>query len=159
MFYPQAGEEDPTMSTRAPEAQKAPNDSQTSELNRFLRGLPAGAYDRLMEEVEAVDLPARHVLWESNARIRSVYFPRTCVISLLVPVAENGPVEAATVGNEGWVGVPLVMGSQSTTAHALAQVTGSLSRSTLTHEVAAMILCARRRPSSAAADHSSEGLP
>lgn len=116
------------MPNRATAPPRAPNDSQTSELNRFLRGLPAESYDRLINELEPLELPARHVLWESNTRIRSVYFPRTCVISLLVPLPENGPVEAATVGNEGMVGVPVIMGSESTTSHALAQVSGKALR-------------------------------
>jgi CRP-like cAMP-binding protein len=112
------------MSIHVPTRIGAPNESQAAELNRFLRPLPAEPYDRVIEEAEPLQFPAQQILWESNARIRSVYFPRTCVVSLLVPLPENGPVEAATVGNEGWVGVPLIMGSSSTTAMALVQVSG-----------------------------------
>jgi CRP-like cAMP-binding protein len=109
-------------------APQVPNESHQRERNRFLRGLPTDSYDRLIDELEPVELATRQTLWESNARIRSVYFPRTCVVSLLVPLSENGPVEAATVGYEGMVGVPLVMGSDSTTTHALAQVAGTAFR-------------------------------
>jgi CRP-like cAMP-binding protein len=112
------------MASRVRKPSGPPNDSRPGELNRFLRALPADSYDRLIAEVEPLEMPAPLMLWESNARIRSVYFPRTCVISLLMPLPENGPVEAATVGNEGWVGVPLIMGSASTTAMALVQVSG-----------------------------------
>jgi CRP-like cAMP-binding protein len=113
------------MANRASALERPRHDGQAGERNRVLHALPSQSYNRLMEELEPLEFPARHTLWESNARIRSVYFPRTCVVSLLVPLPENGPVEAATVGNEGMVGVPLLMGSDSTTAMALVQVSGS----------------------------------
>lgn len=116
------------MATRAPEFAQVPNESQAGELNRFLRGLPAASYDRLLDELEPLEMLARQTVWEANTRIRSIYFPRTCVFSLLVPLPENGPVEAATVGNEGMVGVPVFMGSDSTTTQALTQVTGKALR-------------------------------
>lgn len=116
------------MASAIPQPSKTPNESQATERNRFLRGPAADSYDRLIDELEPLELSARQSIWESNARIRSVYFPRTCVISLLVPLAENGPVEAATVGNEGMVGVPLVMASDSTTTEAMVQVSGKALR-------------------------------
>ena len=111
-----------------PKAPQAPNDAELVGRNRFLRALPSQSYQRLMDELEPLDMPARQILWDPNTRIRSVYFPRTCVVSLLVVLPENEPVEAATVGNEGMVGVPVVMGSDSTTAQALVQVTGKILR-------------------------------
>jgi CRP-like cAMP-binding protein len=116
------------MPSRAPTVAQAPNNSDSIERNRFLRGLPSQSYDRLMDDLEPLEMPTRQILWDSNTRIRSVYFPRTCVVSLLVPLPENGAVEAATVGNEGLVGVPVVMGSNSTTAQALVQVSGKTLR-------------------------------
>ncbi|HEX3302482.1 MAG TPA: Crp/Fnr family transcriptional regulator [Thermomicrobiales bacterium] len=64
------------------------------------------------------------VLWESGATIHSLYFPRTCVISLLTTLSDEQPVEAATVGREGMVGTPVVLGVRVTNAQALAQVPG-----------------------------------
>ncbi len=82
-----------------------------TEHNRLLRALPATSYERLWPELEPVELSARQTLWESNAPIRSVYFPRTCVLSLLILLEDDGPVEAATVGREGMAGVPVALGA------------------------------------------------
>jgi hypothetical protein len=44
------------MATRAPESPQAPSESQAGELNRFLRGLPAGSYDRLIDWLDVAKL-------------------------------------------------------------------------------------------------------
>jgi hypothetical protein len=46
------------------------------------------------------------------------------VISLLTTLSDEQPVEAATVGREGMVGTPVVLGVRVTNAQALAQVPG-----------------------------------
>jgi CRP-like cAMP-binding protein len=52
-----------------------------------------------------------------------VYFPLNGVISLVTPLEDGAIVEVATVGNEGVVGVPLVLGG-SLTVRAISQVAG-----------------------------------
>jgi CRP-like cAMP-binding protein len=71
---------------------------------------------------------SKHVLWKPNAPIRSVYFPRSCVLSHLVLLAAESPVEAATVGREGFAGVPVLLGAESTSTETLVQVAGELVR-------------------------------
>ena len=103
-------------------------DPRASEENRLLRSLPADQYARLLPYLEPVELGNGHVLWQSNTTIHSVYFPRSCVVSLLTPLLNEPPVEAATVGREGIVGTPLVLGAFTTSAQALAQVAGTAAR-------------------------------
>src|SRR5829696_1592881 len=99
---------------------------QAGEQNWLLRALPAASYERLWPHLEAIDAPAKQGLWKSGAPLRSVYFPRTCVVSLVVPVAQEAGVEAATVGREGFAGVPIVLGADSTSSDAMVQVAGAL---------------------------------
>jgi CRP-like cAMP-binding protein len=52
-----------------------------------------------------------------------VLFPISGVISLVTPLLDGSIVEVATIGNEGVVGVPHVMG-ESVTVRAISQVVG-----------------------------------
>ena len=108
-----------------------PRDAENSighRSNRFLRALPTESYDRLAAELETVDLRVKVVLWEPDAPIRSVYFPHTCVISNIVPLRDDISVEASTVGREGFLGVPILLGETSTSTRAIAQIAGMASR-------------------------------
>jgi CRP-like cAMP-binding protein len=96
--------------------------------NRFLRALRPDSYARLAPELETVDLRARVVLWEPDAAIRSIYFPHTCVLSIIVPLRGDVAVEAGTVGREGFLGVPVLLGGDSTSTQAIVQVAGTASR-------------------------------
>jgi CRP-like cAMP-binding protein len=104
------------------------HDPRAAEENRLLRALPADQYGRLLPYLEPVELGNGHMLWQSNSTIHSVYFPRTCVVSLLTPLLNEQPVEAATVGREGVVGTPVVLGARTTSAQALVQVPGTAAR-------------------------------
>jgi CRP-like cAMP-binding protein len=105
-----------------------PEDPRAGERNLLLRALGRSSYESLAEHLEPIHLPARHVLWKANTPIRSVYFPRTCVTSLLVMLEEESPVESATVGREGLVGIPVALGVESTSTQAIAQVPGDAAR-------------------------------
>jgi len=50
------------------------------------------------------------VLYESGATLRYVYFPSTCIISLLYVMEDGASAEIAVVGNEGVLGISLFMG-------------------------------------------------
>ena len=101
---------------------------QTHERNLLLRRLEPGVYGRIMREMEPLDLPNKQVLWPRGAPIRSVYFPRSAVISLVLPSGDERTIEAATVGKEGVVGVPIALGVESTTMIAMSQVAGTALR-------------------------------
>jgi len=63
------------------------------------------------------------VLFEAGRTIDSVCFPLTAVIALVTPLRGGATVEVATVGNEGVVGVPLVLGG-SLAVRAICEVAG-----------------------------------
>ena len=94
------------------------------EENHLLRSLPADQYEEILPYLEPVELSSRQVLWQPDTIIHSLYFPRTCVVSLLTPLADELPVEAATVGREGMAGTPVVLGVRVAHVQAIAQVPG-----------------------------------
>src|SRR5688572_4894244 len=101
---------------------------QTAEENRFLRMLPASSYYRIRPYLEAVQLPKKFVVWNVDDPIDFVYFPRRCVLSLLVMLKHRAPVEAATVGNEGLLGMSTVLGADRSPLLVLAQIPGEALR-------------------------------
>ena len=91
--------------------------------NRILEALPLADHDRLLGVMDPVGLEIKTVLFEPGEPIDAVYFPLDGVISLVTALEDGAIVEVATVGNEGIVGVPLVLGG-SLAVRAISQVAG-----------------------------------
>src|SRR5215208_244480 len=83
------------------------------EQNQLLRALPAESLARLLPHLEPIAMRPKDQIWKPHAPIEWVHFPRNCVMSLLVPLKDEKSVEAATVGCEGFVGVPVVLGAEA----------------------------------------------
>ena len=69
-------------------------------------------------------MPLGQVLYESGKTLSHVYFPTTCIVSLLYMLENGSSAEIAVVGNEGLVGVSLFMGGGSTPSRAVVQSAG-----------------------------------
>lgn len=67
------------------------------------------------------------MLFEPGQRIDAVHFPLTGIVALVGTMNEGLTVEVATVGNEGIVGVPLVLGG-SLAVRAISAVRGTALR-------------------------------
>ena len=83
--------------------------------NRLLAVLPTPVRERFVADLDPVRMGFREVIYESERPIPYVYFPQDGVFSVITVVDEHGAVEVATVGNEGFVGLPVLLGGQSTT--------------------------------------------
>ena len=93
--------------------------------NRLLRLLPRSDFDALHPHLEAITLEYRQPLFEANRPLRSVYFPVTGVASLVNTMADGSAAEVGTIGNEGIVGLPIILGDELTPMSAYVQVPGS----------------------------------
>ena len=91
--------------------------------NRLLAALPPADRDRLLPKLAPVFLKVKTVLFEPGQLVDAVYFPLDGVVSLVTPLEDGAIVEVATVGNEGLVGVPIVLGG-SLAVRAISQVAG-----------------------------------
>ena len=92
--------------------------------NHLLAALPAADYSRLLPDLHPVAMPLGWVVCESGGPMGYVYFPTTCIVSLLYVMESGASAEIAIVGNEGLVGISLFMGGQSTTSRAVVQSAG-----------------------------------
>ena len=93
--------------------------------NHLLAALPDAEFQRLLPQMEWVDLPLGQVLYESGRTLSHVYFPSTAIISLLYVMENGASAEIAVVGNEGVVGISIFMGGGSTPSRAVVQSAGS----------------------------------
>ncbi|QJW85058.1 Crp/Fnr family transcriptional regulator [Ramlibacter terrae] len=92
--------------------------------NHLLAAFPREEYDRVAGGLELVPMPLGTVLGESGLPMRHVYFPTTCIVSLLYVLEDGGSAEIAVVGNEGLVGISLYMGGGSTPSRAIVRGAG-----------------------------------
>jgi CRP-like cAMP-binding protein len=92
--------------------------------NHLLAALPAEVQSRLFPDLELIDLPYGKVLYESGDAMRYVYFPVDSIVSLLYVMENGASAEVSVVGNEGFVGMALLMGGDSTPSQAMVQSAG-----------------------------------
>jgi CRP-like cAMP-binding protein len=96
--------------------------------NHLLAALPDAEWSRWLPHLELVDLSTGKVLCESSSPITCVYFPTTAVISLLCTTVQGGTSEIAVVGNDGAVGVCIIMGGHTMLNRAVVQSAGQAYR-------------------------------
>ncbi|MFZ3086564.1 MAG: Crp/Fnr family transcriptional regulator [Methylotenera sp.] len=98
--------------------------TQNPHLNHLLDALLKADYDRLFPNLELVEMPLGQVLCESGDKLKHVYFPTTSIVSLLYVMENGASAEIAVVGNEGILGVPILLGGDSTPSRAVVQSAG-----------------------------------
>ena len=96
----------------------------TPKQNHLLAALSAADYAHLRPDLEPVAMPLGQVIYESGGHIGHLYFPTTCIVSLLYVMESGASAEIAIVGNEGLVGISLFMGGESTPSRAVVQSAG-----------------------------------
>jgi len=96
--------------------------------NRLLARLPPEEYQRLLPRLKLVPLELKHVLYEARSPIDYAYFPNRGVLAALTVMEDGRPIEVATVGDEGMVGLPLLVGAKTTANRVMVQVPGEALR-------------------------------
>ena len=83
--------------------------TQVAVGNRILAGLPREQFARLVPHLSTVHLERDEVLYITGDQIRYVYFPISGLMSLLATTEAGSTVEVAMVGNEGIIGLPVIL--------------------------------------------------
>lgn len=68
--------------------------------NQLLAALPAEELKRWLPQLELIDLPLGHVLYESRDTEEDVYFPTSAIVSLLYVMKNGDSAEIAMVRKE-----------------------------------------------------------
>ena len=84
-------------------ARRPPVTSQAK--NRILAALPSGEFRRLAAHLTTVAVRTKQMLYKQGEHIEHVYFPNGGVVSITAVLPDGTTVEAATVGDEGMLGV------------------------------------------------------
>jgi CRP-like cAMP-binding protein len=93
--------------------------------NRLLAAVDGRLRAALAEAAEERDFELRELVFEQGEPIRHVVFPLSGVWSLLSVMDDGRSVEVATVGREGFVGLPVFLRATLTSSHrAIVQVPG-----------------------------------
>ena len=104
------------------------SDFPTPRQNLLLGALRRPEYDRLLPHLTHVQTPLGKVLYESEGKLQHVYFPTTSVVSLLYVMKNGASAEIAIAGNEGLIGIALIMGGETTPSRAVVQCGGEAYR-------------------------------
>ena len=96
--------------------------------NRLLSSLPGESKARLLDAAEEVELGARDILFTAHRQLAHGFFPLDCVISLTLTLRNGAIVEAGIAGNEGMLGVGVVLEDDQCPLDAWCQVPGKLLR-------------------------------
>ena len=101
-----------------------PNQSHPNQ-NHLLAALPKAELEHLIPHLELIQLSLGDSLWEAGRPLPAyAYFPTSAIISLH-HILENGLSSAsASVGREGMLGIPLLMGSEIAPSWATVHIAG-----------------------------------
>jgi len=88
---------------------------RTPKQNHLLAALPTKAYERLAPHLELVVLPRGSAIYEPGIAQEYAYFPTSSIVSVLIPMEDGSSPEVAVIGNDGVVGIAVLMGGAATT--------------------------------------------
>ena len=96
--------------------------------NAILAALPADERARLSPMLELVDVEISRTYQTRGEPTSFVYFPTTGLFSLLSTTGEGRAIEVGALGNEGFVGLPVVFEDEAPLFDTIGQVAGKASR-------------------------------
>jgi CRP-like cAMP-binding protein len=96
--------------------------------NHLLAALAGEELGRLVPALEHVAFSLGDVIYEPGARLDHLYFPSSCIVSLVYTMRDGVTAEMGLVGNEGAVGIALLTGGETMPNRAVVQVAGDAFR-------------------------------
>lgn len=82
---------------------RSPADSRPK--NRLLAALPARDFERLRPHLTTIPVRAKQIVQKQGEPIEHVFFPNGGVFSVTTVLSSGATVEAATIGDEGLLGI------------------------------------------------------
>lgn len=102
--------------------------SADSPRNALLGALHPIEMSRVRQYLHPMEASAGTVLCEPDARLGYAYFPTDSIISIQRVTIDGASTEVASVGNEGVLGITLIMGEELTGSRAVVQSHGRMYR-------------------------------
>ena len=101
--------------------------------NRLLAALPAAVLQRLLPHMDPVMLPLGSRIHASDTEATHALFLTGGIVSMLYVLEDGASAEISVIGNEGMVGLPLIMGGDATPGYMVVQSTAHAHRLAATH--------------------------
>jgi CRP-like cAMP-binding protein len=98
-------------------------DLKTSK-NLLLQQLSSRDIDRLQPHFRQQSLEFKQTMVEQGKRVSRVYFIEKGVASVITALADGEAIETGTIGNEGLVGLPVVLGASHSPSRVICQIPG-----------------------------------
>lgn len=105
-------------------AQHIRNQASLPQLNHLLASMSENEWHQLEPDMEPVDFSLNQVLYEPGKTPAYMYFPTTAIVSLLYMTENGDSSEVAVIGNDGVVGISLLLSGSDTPNQALVQCAG-----------------------------------
>lgn len=97
---------------------------QEATQNYLLSRLSREDFRQLLPHLHYVAFKLGDVVYDFAEHQRHVYFPTGCVVSLLYTTDDGSTAEVGLTGDDGAVGISLLLGGETTTHRAVVQVAG-----------------------------------
>lgn len=96
--------------------------------NKILLSLSSEEFNQVLSKLELVRLTLHQVIYEAGETIKSGYFVNAGLISVLAVQPDGKSVEVGLIGNEGFAGLPLLVGYRSSPTRLITQGEGTAYR-------------------------------
>ncbi len=96
--------------------------------NWLLLALAPEDLNRLRPHLEPIRLVQKSILSPPNAPIEHVYFVQEGMVSVLQVLSSKAETEVGVIGNEGFLGAPVLLGANSSPLEGMVQLPGSALR-------------------------------
>jgi CRP-like cAMP-binding protein len=93
--------------------------------NKILAALPKAEIARLSPYLSPLPMPAGKTLLGPGEEIVYAYFLESGLASVVVAMADGNTVETGIIGNEGMIGIPVLLGTRSMPTRTFMQIPGS----------------------------------
>lgn len=98
------------------------------DTNQLIDSLPERDREHFLAGCDTVELESGQILAEPGGRILHVHFPTGCLIALVVSLDSRARMEVSMAGNEGMLGISLILGAQTSPLQAMVQGAGTALR-------------------------------
>jgi len=98
--------------------------NSTGSTNIILNSLPASAFKKIAGKLTHIEHPRKALIADKGEPFKYAYFPDEGMVSIVLITTEGIPIEVGTVGKEGFVGIPLLLGADVSDRKLFSQVPG-----------------------------------
>jgi CRP-like cAMP-binding protein len=95
-----------------------------SNQNKLLGALPAAELEALQPDFERIELVRGDIIHRPGESIKYVYFPESCIVSMVTIFDDGASVESGIIGHEGMTGASVTLLNLAAAREAFVQTSG-----------------------------------